>query len=86
MRHPAELRATHDIAEGEENAAEQHYTEEQADQMPAFENPVATAAFSVPCHCWLLSSELLDPLRNQIDRERKHDRGVFLHADFRQRL
>src|SRR5271170_4401364 len=55
--------------------------------MPALEYPVTTpAAFSVRCHAPLLSSELLDPLRNQIDRQRKNDRRVFLHANFRQGL
>ena len=83
MHRAAELRAAHHIAQRKENAAEQHDSQKQSDQMPALQNPVATAAaFSIPCHALLFSPELLDPLRNQINRQRKHDRGVFLHTDF----
>ena len=40
----AVLLAAHHVAEREENSAQQHDTEKQSYQMPAFQYPVATSA------------------------------------------
>jgi hypothetical protein len=48
------LVASHDVAEREENAAEEDDSEKEADEVPAFENSFA-AAFSVACHGIALS-------------------------------
>ncbi len=88
MHRAAVLGAPHHVAEGEENAAEQHDSEKQSHQVPAFEHPIAASAsaFPLPAIRSYFFSPRLHPLRNQIDRQRKNDRRVFLDADFGQRL
>src|SRR5580658_3823248 len=75
------------VAEREENPAEQHHAEKKSDEMPTLQYPVSSAAIRVsPSHSLLLPPGYIHPLRNDIHRQREHDRRVLLDADLRQRL
>jgi IMP cyclohydrolase len=50
MNRAAILRTAHHVAKREENATEQDDAQKEAHEVPAFEHPVATAAFSVSRH------------------------------------
>ena len=81
------LRSAHDVAKREEHAAQQHDSQEQSNEMTAFQYPVTPSALSVSAgHDLFIPSECLRPLHYHVNRQRKNNRRVFLDADFRQRL
>lgn len=84
MYRAAELIATHHVAERKENATEQDDSKEKSYQVTALEHSIAASAsaLSSACHTLLFFRCRLHPLRNNIHRQREHDRRVFLDADF----
>src|SRR5215470_5087936 len=77
----------HHVAKREEYSAQQHHAEKKPDEMPALEYSVPAPATPVPPrHSLLLAPCYTHPLRNDVYRQRKDDRRIFLDTDFRQRL
>src|SRR5215472_4180473 len=81
------LVASHDVAKREKQPRKQNDSEEKPDDVPAFEHAFSRAAFSPIAHSYLRTSskalftrlsQRLNPLVNDIDGERKHNRCVLL--------
>jgi uncharacterized protein YdaU (DUF1376 family) len=78
-----DLVAAHHVSQRKKNAGKEQHEHEQADDMPAFEHTLTCSAFSPRRHSlFRLASQRLDPLINNIDRQRKHNRCVLLDTYF----